>query len=332
MELEVYDGNRVSVSGLNAAGFEVFENGVRQDLRSVQAEAVPYNILVLIACAFPHPDPDRNTWWYWPPILPDAVASLAALLGTGDRLAVGVFRSRVSWLIDWDGQPRARPSPESCVTVNRLPDDPDDSTYYSAMEWAAAEVGRFDGPKAVLVISFHEDSTSREDGCGPFVRPASCRRRIEALREADVPFFVVGLFPARYFRVGGLDRPLAAIPDQPSLATRFRSAMETLPDITSGDSLFGEYSDVDIEDLTALYERMDRKLRVHRYTLTYVPDDPAPDGTYREIEVRLVGEAAERGRTIRQLRDGFPDPSASAPLQVTVAVRVVPIGSLCSLA
>jgi hypothetical protein len=89
--------------------------------------------------------------------------------------------------------------------------------------------------------------------------------------------------------------------------------METLPDITSGDSLFGEYSDVDIEDLTALYERMDRKLRVHRYTLTYVPDDPAPDGTYREIEVRLVGEAAERGRTIRQLRDGYVAGSPASP-------------------
>jgi hypothetical protein len=60
VEFEVYDGNRVSVSGLNAADFEVFENGERRDLRSVQAEAVPYNILVLIACAFPHPDPDHN--------------------------------------------------------------------------------------------------------------------------------------------------------------------------------------------------------------------------------------------------------------------------------
>lgn len=82
------------VRGLQAANFELFDNGVRQRIETVAADAVPLNImLVLDVSSSTEGQPLRD--------LKDAARAVVSLLRKGDRMALLTFSSHLQLRRSW---------------------------------------------------------------------------------------------------------------------------------------------------------------------------------------------------------------------------------------
>ena len=85
----------------------------------------------------------------------------------------------------------------------------------------------------------------------------------------------------------------------PVVARRARRALTELTEATGG----GAYFPKKVEDVEAVCQAIAREIR-NQYTLGYAPLNRARDGSYRKIDVRLAGVAAERGLQVRA-RQGY---------------------------
>ena len=68
-------------------------------------------------------------------------------------------------------------------------------------------------------------------------------------------------------------------------------ALETIADSTGGAIYYPNGT----AELDAIFDRIDRELRT-QYRLGYYPNPRPPDGTYRNLEVRLTCECKVRSR------------------------------------
>src|SRR5262245_50259163 len=95
VDVSVIDGTGKPVNNLTATDFEVYEDGVREDIRYFTPVSTPYNVFLLF-------DRSGSTQHKWP-LMQRAVASFIASLRYQDRLAIGTFDTELQVQTDWTG-------------------------------------------------------------------------------------------------------------------------------------------------------------------------------------------------------------------------------------
>src|SRR6059036_461026 len=93
VDVSVQDTAGETINDLAASDFELYEDGVRQEIRYFSPVATPYNVFLL----FDRSGSTQHKWAF----MQRAVASFIASLRPQDRLAIGTFDYQFQMQLEW---------------------------------------------------------------------------------------------------------------------------------------------------------------------------------------------------------------------------------------
>jgi Ca-activated chloride channel family protein len=254
------------VTGLQPADFAVYEDGVKQDVRFFEADAVPVDLIVLIDTSASMIDKLD--------VVHEAAAGFVKTLRATDRGAVVTFSDNVSV---------AQPLTSDVAQLDkaiRATGAHGSTSLYNAVYVALKQFGR--GAKdssevrrqAIVVLSDGEDTSSLisfDDVMG-------------LARRMGVNIYTVGL-----------QSPDAIARQQLSTGHRYFSeadySMKTLASETGATSFFPGPA-----DLRGVYASIATEL-ASQYSIGYVPANGHPDGRFRRVVVQVISHPELRPRT-----------------------------------
>jgi Ca-activated chloride channel family protein len=244
LDVAVFNPTGVPVTDLEKQDFVIYEDGRRQEIQSFASSTTPYNILLVV---------DRSgSMRSQFPFLIQALNRFMANLRSQDRFALAAFDESVRRLIDWRS---IRTGPTRTVELGTGRD----TDFYGALNWAARELGKVRGRKAVLLFSDGEDYRIYD----PVLDAKAFRKVRQTVRETKVPFHFVGL---------GTD------------PERGGARIKEIAEVSGGHAYFPQK----IEEVVPLYDRVSREMGIS-YTLGYSSDKPQRDGTYRRVDIVIAG-------------------------------------------
>jgi len=167
-----------------------------------------------------------------------------------DMIALAGFDAGVHPLVKWRSVTAG-----SSQTINLGAGGSTD--FYGALEWAAKELGKVRGRKTAVFFTDGEDNRIYD----PMPDAVAFRKALDRVRRTRVPFHFVGL---------GADRGLGG------------QHLERIAEVTGGHV----YYPMKIEEVIPLYDQISRELGIS-YTLGYLSDHPARDGSTRKIEIAV---------------------------------------------
>ena len=251
LPVSVVDRDGVPVIGLDQQHFEVFEDGVRQEMSLFEHEDVPISVGLVID----NSGSMRNKR--------ERVNSAALVFvregNPEDETFIVNFDDDAYLEQDFTGS--IGNLIDTLENVDTRGETALNDAIYLSLEHVEAN-GRMD-KKAVLVVSDGEDNASK----------FGFNRVMERLREAEVTVYVIGLLELNDQR-GGLFRR--------SPSSRAKRELREIAESTGGQAYFPE----SLDEVEELCRRVARDLRNH-FTLGYNPTNRAFDGTWREVEVRV---------------------------------------------
>jgi Ca-activated chloride channel family protein len=287
LDVEVTDANDRSVTTLTRDDFQIYEDGVLQDVRSFDAVETPYNVLLIFDCS-------ASTEPHWP-FLIQAMNTFTRTLRPQDRIAIAQFGGDFRILQSWF----SRTSASTDVTVQTRDPVCISTDFYGAVKRAEEELRRVMGRKgAVILTDGVHVGIPFQKGNARYVHsidePAFQSLLRSIASKSVVLYFVAvdtDLNPG-----AGSGRADAFDPQEIYNKQQVRSRLEQLAAATGGRVVFPDNP----EDVVGLYEKMARDFG-KTYSLGYPPLNPQKDGTYRKIEVRV----RDRSLRVRQSRDGY---------------------------
>jgi len=292
LDVEVTDANDRSVTTLTRDDFQIYEDGVLQDVRSFDAVETPYNVLLMFDCS-------SSTEPHWP-FLIQAMNTFTRTLRPQDRIAIAQFGGDFKILRSWF----SRTNVSTDVTVQTRDPVCISTDFYGAVKRAEEELRRVAGRKGAVILT---------DGVHvgiPFQKSSASLQFTRYVHSIDEPAFqsllrsIANKSIILYFvavdtdlnPAAGSRRADAFDPQEIYNKQQVRSRLEQLAAATGGRVVFPDKP----EDVVGLYERMARDFG-KTYSLGYPPLNPQKDGTYRKIEVRV----RDRSLRVRQSRDGY---------------------------
>jgi len=286
LDAEVTDSAGRPVTTLTKEDFQIYENGTLQDLRSFDSVETPYNILLLFDCS-PSTQPD------WP-FLVEAMNRFRHMLRPQDRMELAQFGGGFKVLQKWFFQAgqaidvEVQPNNQVCWGTN----------FYGALSQAIDELKTVKGRKGVVVLSDggHDRIPFQSGNRTPLGRP----RYVDSVDDKDfqrIHRSVAGADVVFYFVAVNTDlNPDEFNTEDIYNKQQLRSRIEVLASASGGRVVFPKKPD----EVVKLYEQLAHDLGTS-YSLGYVPANPARDGTYRKIEVRL----RDHSLRVRQSREGY---------------------------
>ena len=277
LPVSVRDGTGTPVGGLGQERFLVYDNGVRQEIKSFNRRRVPANIVLLL-------DASGSVFSQMRFIREAAKGFVRGLLKE-DRVCVMQFADRVELLQDWT----------SATEIERLEKALDwryhpgeSTTFYDGLYLAAQEqLSRTEGRRIIILLTDGIDTAER--------RHASFAEALNAVRRAEASVYVVSLTASlralieRKTGGGWLKRLLAGGYD-PRLVARYKtlinSAEQSLTELATqtGGRIF---LPIEKEELAPAYRAIAEELRT-QYIITYKPSPRATFGEWRRIRVLVT--------------------------------------------
>lgn len=256
LDVAVLDGQNRFVTGLDPKDFEIYEDGIRQQVAMFAKERVPLSLAILL-----------DTSSSMDPKLPTAQAAalrLVKALGTEDEAEVIGFNHHIQCL---QTVTRDKGALEAAIRATRAEGA---TGLYNALYVALRELQRNSRPeevrrRAIVVLSDGEDTTSK----------ITDDQVLELARKVGV-----GVYPINLRSTTSDPRSL-----QGSTMTFFMTALGR---DTGGQSHFPKQ----IADLDSVYDRIAEELH-SRYSIGYVPTNPNRDGTFRRIVIRALRTATQ---------------------------------------
>src|SRR5262249_11033766 len=193
----------------------------------------------------------------------EAINRFFSNLRAQDQVALASFDTSVHMLVDWRG---IRTGPAKKIDLGAG----GNTDFYNALEWSARQLGKVHGRKAVLIFTDGEDYRIYDAKLDAI----TFRKALEKVRRTRTPFHFVGL----------------------GAGERGGAHLKEVAEQTGGHAYFP----ATIEEVVPLYDQISRELGIS-YTLGYLSDKPARDGSYRKIEV-VVGR---RDHRVSQSRAGY---------------------------
>ena len=299
VDVTVQDMNGKPVNTLSDKAFEVYENGIRQEILNFLPVSTPYDILLL----FDRSGSTQDKWL----LMQRAVAGFIANLRPQDRIEIATFDYEVDVQLPWtsDRKKSLLVLPE-LVRPNRIGGT---EFYRSVEQTLRREFRRASARRAMVVLTDGRDTSLYKDvvNRNRILDRKDDRPYQNTLRAAAtqrVPLYFVAFNTDKNFEpnLSGGDeyRSLQQLFAKSSVADRYlegvRIRMEQLAEVSGGRILYPER----LEDIVGLYQEIGAELGIS-YTLGYVSSSPAQDGSFRKIEVR----SREEGLRLTQSRNGY---------------------------
>jgi len=143
LDVAVFDGDRV-VTSLGVDDFEVFDNGVRQPIETVDFNVLPIDLRLVFDVS--GSISDEHLAWYV-----SAMRQATAALAPRDRCEIMTFNARIA-----DAASRQRPP----VTINLRRGGPDGTSFFDAVSLAMVTLPAVDRRQMAIVLSDARDTTS----------------------------------------------------------------------------------------------------------------------------------------------------------------------------
>ena len=277
MPVSVRDWTGAPVGGLGQERFLVYDNGVRQEIKSFNRRRVPANIVLLL-------DASGSVFSQMRFIREAAKGFVHGLLKE-DKVCVMQFADRVELLQDWT----------SATDLEKLEKSLDwryhpgeSTTFYDGLYLAAQEqLSRVEGRRIIILLTDGIDTAER--------RHASFTEALSAVRRAEASVYVVSLTASlralieRQTGGGWLKRLLAGGYD-PRLVARYKARIdEAERQLTGLATQTGGriFLPLEKEDLSPAYSAIAEELRT-QYIITYKPAPRAAAGEWRRIRVLVT--------------------------------------------
>jgi Ca-activated chloride channel family protein len=277
LPVSVRDSAGEPVGGLGQERFLVYDNGVRQEIKSFNRYRVPANIVLLL-------DASSSVFSQMRFIREAAKGFVHGLLKE-DRVCVMQFADRVELLQDWTLATEAGRL-EKALDWRYHPGE--STTFYDGLYLAAQEqLSRVEGRRIIILLTDGIDTAER--------RHASFKEALNAVRRAEASVYVLSLTASlralieRKTGGGWLGRLLSGGYD-PSLVRRYMAlingAEKMLTEIATqtGGRIF---LPVETDDLAPAYRAIAEELRT-QYIITYQPRPRAVVGEWRRIHVLVT--------------------------------------------
>jgi Ca-activated chloride channel family protein len=300
IDVSVTDRTGQPVEGLGVADFEVFENGVRQEIRYFGSSSAPYHVYLL----FDASGSTRHKWDF----MSRAAAGFVEFIRPQDRVSIGIFDDRLKTLSGW------KDSRETAL----------DALDPSSQQWKSGGTTEFYRSLENAIKKSFDDISERRalivltDGRDTSLYREIVRHNRVMLPEEDRRFKNLYRTAAEthipiYFIAVNTDFNLDANPEGadehrnlqiiyressvPDLyLEQVRIRMKQVAEISGGRVLFPKT----LAEVAPLFEQVGSTLS-RAYSLGYIPKIGRPDDQLRRIVVKVENE----NYTIRQSRAGY---------------------------
>jgi len=284
VDVNVVDPTGKARTDLPQDAFEVYENGIRQDLRVFLPVSTAYNVLLLF-------DRSGSTQDKWP-LMQRAVAGFIASLRAQDRIAIAAFDSQLEMQLPWtsDREKAFRILPQ-LIQGSRI----GGTEFYAAVARALRrEFPKLTGRRALVVLTDGRDTSLYRDlvNKNRLLEPKAERifqNVLKVARSQRIPIYFVAFNTDKNLEpnlIGGDEyRSLRVIFPKSNVADHYvaavRQRMEQLAESSGGRMLYPER----LEDIVPVYQQIGQELGMS-YSLGYVSSNGSADGSFRKIEVR----------------------------------------------
>jgi VWFA-related protein len=300
----VTDATGRPLTFLTEKDFQIFEDGVPQEIRYFAAAETPRSVLLLFDVT--------GVMESQGPFMVQGMNVFLATLRPKDRVSVAAFGPEFEMLMSFRGLEPGKP-----VNI-KLPKTRMGTKLYDALNYGAKKFDKETGRKAILTITdgresyFHEQTKELGDIL-TLTQDSDFQKRLKDAAKQAVPLYFIALdTDPRY--LGGYDYEYAFLKNpkdymrtdqylrgrrSPTIAEDYLKAvrlrMEKLAEVTGGFVVYPK----SMQEVVGMYEQIGRELGF-AYSLGYTPKTPN-DGKYHSIEVRVTGN----GIKVRQSRDGY---------------------------
>jgi Ca-activated chloride channel homolog len=277
LPVAVIDRDGRTVGGLNKENFDVFEDGVQQDITFFKQEDIPVSVgLAIDNSASMHNKRQRVN---------AAALAFARESNPEDETFVVDFDDQVFLQQDFTS------NIDDLIKAFASIDTRGQTAVYDAISLSVDHLrqGKKD-KKALLLITDGEDNSSQY----------SFEKAIDTLHKSDVILYAIGLLDETEER-GGFFRK-APLSKAKETLTRFARA-------TGGQAYFPR----SIDEIDHLCRSIAHDLR-NQYMIGYSPSNPANDGSWRRITVKLRTASASKF-TVRA-KPGYYAPQAPSQTDV----------------
>jgi Ca-activated chloride channel homolog len=252
----VLDENNRPAPDLPREAFELYEEGVRQEIAVFESEtSQPLDLAIMIdASLSAHKEISFEQ---------EAAAHfIRQVLRPGDRLSVFAFDESVTQLA---------PFSDNVATLQdaarKIPSGAGTSIYDAVLLGSRALARRGeDRRRVIILVTDAGETTSRSDFEAA---------RKEAVRSNTLLYTIV----------------IRPVKNESGRNTAGEHALETITDTTGGAMFFPD----EPKELDIIFDRIDRELRT-QYRLGFYPTPRGPVNTYRSIEVKVLGTYHVRHR------------------------------------
>ncbi|MBI4454551.1 MAG: VWA domain-containing protein [Acidobacteria bacterium] len=290
--ISVRDRDNRSVANLHKEEFLVYEDGQQQQVQKLLTTEAPFSLLLLL-------DISGSTSGFIN-LMKEASINFLHRLKPQDQVAVAVFNSDIALLADFSA---GRPEAGRAIRDIRSRGG---TAFYDALDTSVHEyMAHVEGRKAIGV--FTDGVDNRMEGRG-FGSTRTFEQVLRGIQEVDTIIYPIFLDTEAdsMVSVGGFSRILADIlsggTTRRSIRIRQGSKSEHHERARRELAMVAEqtggrmYTPRKIENLEGVYAQIADDLRV-QYTLSYASTNPARNGKWRRIQVRIQGHPEYLVRT-----------------------------------
>ena len=282
LNVTVTNGDEL-VTGLQASDFEVYEDGVRQEVRFFESQSVPMDVILLLDTSASM----RNRM----PLVHEAARAFMKVLREGDRGAIVAFNDSVDVVQDLTSDAAAIESAINATTASGS------TALHNALYVALKQFGRSalqSGDvrrQAIAVLSDGEDTTS----------VITFEAVVGLARRLGVNIYTIGLRSELSRIRQASDRSYFSEADY---------ALRSLAKETGARAFFP----ANVHELKGVYGDIAAELEA-QYSIAYAPANGRPDGRFRRIIVRVTSDPDHRPRARAGYTADASNSASQAPLR-----------------
>jgi Ca-activated chloride channel family protein len=277
LNVTVTDGRKL-VTGLARNDFEVYEDGVQQEVRFFESSEVPLDVILLLDAS--------SSMRARMPLVHEAAKSFMRILRPGDRGAIVAFNEHVRVVQDLTSDASAIETAISSTVAQGA------TALHNAIYIALEQFGRKARTdagvrrQAIAVLSDGEDTSSL----------VSFDDVVTAARKTGVNIYTISL----------LSEIEALRQKSPNHFSQAGYSMKMLAKETGAQSFFP----ANVHELKNVYGAIASELEA-QYSIAYAPTNNRPDGRFRRIIVRVPSDPSLKPRA----RSGYTAETIRASLE-----------------
>jgi len=277
LPVSVRDAQGLPVAGLSEESFFIYDNGVRQEIKSFNRRRIPANIVLLLDAS--------GSVFSQMRFIREAARGFIQGLDAQDKVCVMQFADKVELLQDWTG---ADDTAKLLKAIDWRYRPGESTAFYDGLYLAARDqLSKVEGRRLIIVLTDGIDSIDR--------RHASYKDALNAVRGAEATVYVVSLTASLRALVekrtggGGLSSILARGYD-PRQVSRYLSLINGAEKLLTGlaEQTGGRiFLPIKDEELSPAYSAIALELRT-QYIITYQPRPKTVSGSWRVIRVLVA--------------------------------------------